>query len=59
MKKGNNTIKSQINPKDNKEKLSSRSSIYQINKENIYDIYDFCVKISNGFSGKVEKACFK
>lgn len=43
-----------------KERLrSERSSIYQINKENIYDVYDFCGKISSGFYGKVEKACFK
>ena len=50
MQKDYNIIKSQINPKDKKEKLhSARSSIYQINKENIYDIYDFCGKISSGF----------
>ena len=49
-----------MNPKDKKEKLhSARSWIYQINKENIYDVYDFCGKISSGFYGKVEKACFK
>ena len=49
MQKDYNIIKSQINPKDKKEKLHSAcSSIYQINKENI-DIYDFCGKISSGF----------
>ena len=58
--KDNNIISTQINPKDKKEKLrSTRSSIYQINKENIYDVYDFCGKISSGYYGKVEKACFK
>ena len=58
--KDNNIISTQINPKDKKDKLrSTRSSIYQINKENIYDVYDFCGKISSGYYGKVEKACFK
>ena len=58
--KDNNIISTQINPKDKKEKLrSTRSSIYQINKENIYDVYDLCGKISSGYYGKLEKACFK
>ena len=58
----NNIIKSSIRSKDQlkKDKLrSARSSIYQINKENIFDVYDFCGKISSGYYGKVEKACFK
>ena len=58
----NNIIKSSIRSKDQlkKDKLrSARSSIYQINKENIFDVYDFCGKISSGYYGKVEKACLK
>ena len=38
---------------------SARSSVYQINKENIDDVYDFCGKISSGYYGTVERACFK
>ena len=51
-----NTINTIItsNKKLKKERLqSTRSSIYQVNKENINDVYDFCGKISSGFYGKV------
>ena len=38
---------------------STRSSIYQINKENIFDVYEFCGKISSGYYGTVNKAYIK
>lgn len=38
---------------------STRSSIYQLNKENILDVYDICNKISSGYYGTVKKACMK
>ena len=38
---------------------STRSSVYQINKENITDVYEFCGKISSGYYGTVNKAYIK
>ena len=56
----NNVIKTSPNQRVSKSKLkSSRSSIYQINKENITDVYDIACKISSGYYGTVSKACFK
>lgn len=57
----NNIIHVQAKPRGTiKSKMkSTRSSIYQINKEDIHDVYDFCGKISSGYYGTVYKACFK
>ena len=38
---------------------SCRSSIYQINKENINDVYEISSKVSSGYYGTVSMACFK
>ena len=59
--KENNVIHVQPKPKASiKSKLkSTRSSIYQINQENVHEVYDFCGKISSGYYGTVYKACFK
>ena len=47
-------------PNQRKSKLKScRSSIYQINKENINDVYDISSKFSSGYYGTVPKANFK
>lgn len=47
-------------PNQRKSKLKScRSSIYQINKENINDVYDISSKFSSGYYGTVSKANFK
>ena len=56
----NNVIKISQSKKEQREKIkSTRSSIYQINKEDINDVYDFCGKISSGYYGTVVKAFFK
>ena len=54
----NKIVKSSHNQRMSKLK-SCRSSIYQINKENINDVYEISSKVSSGYYGTVSMACFK
>ena len=57
----NNIIQSNLLNSNMKRGLyrTNRSSVYQLNRENIFDVYEFCGKISSGYYGTVNKAYIK